>query len=216
VARGAAVEQGVTAFDLALRVSDNVIVHDRTLVDAAVSLGEGADALAGFGAERRVAAGEGLALVRVVLGVRDDAPAEIWLEPSSRSDLELPSFASDGTVVTARPVSGAVEQPVASMNAELDAVVAPRSLSMAVAPNPFNPATEIRFALPQAGRVELRILNARGALVTVLRNEVLPAGDHVVTWNGTDRSGSTVGSGTYYSMLVTEAGTVTEKLMLVK
>ncbi len=216
VARGAAVEQGVTAFDLALRVSDNVIVHDRTLVDAAVSLGEGADALAGFGAERRVAAGEGLALVRVVLGVRDDAPAEIWLEPSSRSNLELPSFASDGTVVTARPVSGAVEQPVASMNAELDAVVAPRSLSMAVAPNPFNPATEIRFALPQAGRVELRILNARGALVTVLRNEVLPAGDHVVTWNGTDRSGSTVGSGTYYSMLVTDTGTVTEKLMLVK
>lgn len=216
VARGAAVEQGVTAFDLALRVSDNVIVHDRTLVDAAVSLGEGADALVGFGTERRVAAGEGLTLLRVVLGVRDDAPAEIWLGPSSRSDRELPSFASDGAVVTARPVSGAVGEPVASMNAELDAVATPRSLSMGVAPNPFNPATEIRFALPRAGRVELRILNARGALVTVLRNEVLQAGEHAVTWNGTDRSGSTVGSGTYYSMLVTESGTVTEKLMLVK
>ena len=215
IARGEAVVEGVEAADVSVRVSDNVVVHEREAVDAVIDLGEEFDTLVGYASPR--ASRDGLVLVRLRLGVTDDQPARVWLEGTKRSPHEGPTLSTGGVVVAARPVSGAVTMPVASMNAEAgDVAIAPRSLSMAVAPNPFNPKTEIRFALPNAGPVELRILNARGALVTVLQDGALDAGEHRVAWDGTDQSGQRVSSGTYYSQLVTRDGSVTEKLVLVK
>ncbi len=64
-------------------------------------------------------------------------------------------------------------------------------------PNPFNPATTIRFALPEPASVRLRIWNARGELVRVLIDQSLPAGYHDVQWNGRDDRGGTLASGVY-------------------
>ncbi len=84
------------------------------------------------------------------------------------------------------------------------------------APNPFNPRTEVRFSLAQATDARLTIHDARGRLVSVLRDAALPAGEHAVAWDGTDRQGRRLGSGVYFARLVADGMASTQKLMLVK
>ncbi len=84
-------------------------------------------------------------------------------------------------------------------------------------PNPFNPKTEIHFALAEAGAVELAIFDVAGRQVTTLLEGRREAGNHSATWNGTDDAGHSVSSGIYFARLKTEAGTVdTSKLTLLK
>lgn len=84
-----------------------------------------------------------------------------------------------------------------------DAAPSPVRL-VAVAPNPFNPRTEIRFALDAAGPVRLTIHDLKGARVRVLRAGAMSAGDHAVGWDGRDDAGRALASGTYLVRL--EAG----------
>ncbi|NUO80995.1 T9SS type A sorting domain-containing protein, partial [candidate division KSB1 bacterium] len=72
-------------------------------------------------------------------------------------------------------------------------------------PNPFNPATTIRYGLPQAERVTLKVYNMLGEEVTaLLEDEVKAPGYHTAIWNGRNRNGEAVGSGVYVYKL--EAG----------
>ncbi|MFO7609473.1 MAG: S8 family serine peptidase [Candidatus Krumholzibacteriia bacterium] len=84
------------------------------------------------------------------------------------------------------------------------------------APNPFNPSTTIAFALPQAGRVQLRIYDQRGRLVRTLVDEAMTAGARSVVWNGLDDGGRQAHSGVY--LYVIEAGDfrATRKMTLLK
>ncbi len=70
-----------------------------------------------------------------------------------------------------------------------------------VAPNPFNPRTEIEFALTRPNLVQLNVYNIRGQLVRSLVGDRLEAGTHVATWDGTDDAGNRVASGTYFARL---------------
>ncbi len=72
------------------------------------------------------------------------------------------------------------------------------------APNPFNPATMVRFNLAAAGVVTLRIYDVRGRLVRTLVAGSFPAGEHAVTWDGRSDGGAPVASGVY--LLDMEAG----------
>jgi hypothetical protein len=84
-------------------------------------------------------------------------------------------------------------------------------------PNPFNPATEIRFALPTGGaRVELKVYDFAGRLVRTLVDEDLPAGEHTVSWRGADDRGRQVASGVYVCRLRAGETVATRKLNLVK
>ena len=76
-------------------------------------------------------------------------------------------------------------------------------------PNPFNPATELRFELDRPGGVELDIYDTRGFLVRSLVSGRFDAGPHGVTWDGSDRSGHQVASGVYQVRLVTRLGSET-------
>ena len=123
-------------------------------------------------------------------------------------------------MLRAAPVSGDVADPVASLNdkdfsLEGDTPLV-RKLAMAVAPNPFNPRTEIRFALPADGDVQLQVFDARGTLVATLIDGSLGAGEHTAVWNGTDRHGRHVASGVYFSSLRTDSGRVMQKMLLMK
>lgn len=83
-------------------------------------------------------------------------------------------------------------------------------------PNPFNPQTTITFALPRAMDVRLDVVSLTGARVRNLVQESLEAGSHEVFWNGADRQGHPVPAGVYFVRLVTEDGTRTGKMLLVK
>jgi len=83
-------------------------------------------------------------------------------------------------------------------------------------PNPFNPATEISFDLPEPQRVELVIYAVDGRHVTTLKNEELLAGRHTVTWTGRDDAGERVASGIYFCRLRAGAFSQTLKMTLIK
>jgi hypothetical protein len=71
-------------------------------------------------------------------------------------------------------------------------------------PNPFNPETTIRFQLAEARHVTLAVYDVLGRAVATLADEALEAGAYQVHWDGTDRQGRPVASGTYLYRL--EAG----------
>jgi flagellar hook assembly protein FlgD len=64
-------------------------------------------------------------------------------------------------------------------------------------PNPFNPSTTIRFALPIASHVTLRVFNMLGQEVVTLVDEVREAGYLQSVWNGKNLTGNAVASGMY-------------------
>ena len=83
-------------------------------------------------------------------------------------------------------------------------------------PNPFNPSTQIEFALDRPGRVELCVFDLAGRRIATLRRDDLEAGEHVVTWNGRSDAGTPVPAGQYRCVLKTAAGRVSRSMALVK
>ncbi len=68
-------------------------------------------------------------------------------------------------------------------------------------PNPFNPITHIRFALPHAAAVQLSVYNTAGQKIRTLVDKTLDAGHHKAVWDGRDRSGYNAASGVYFAVL---------------
>jgi hypothetical protein len=83
-------------------------------------------------------------------------------------------------------------------------------------PNPFNPSTTIRFALPAAARASVRIYDAGGRLVRTLVDGDLGAAVHTVVWQGDDDAGRRVGSGVYFYRVRAGANEQTGPLALIK
>lgn len=65
-------------------------------------------------------------------------------------------------------------------------------------PNPFNPKTTIRFALPAAARTTVTIFDLAGRHVKTLVDDELAAQSHEVTWTGDDARGQPVAAGVYF------------------
>lgn len=70
-----------------------------------------------------------------------------------------------------------------------------------VAPNPFNPATTIKFVVNRADLVQLNVYNIRGEKVRTLIQDRLPATEYSLVWDGTDDAGKSVASGSYFARL---------------
>ncbi len=75
-------------------------------------------------------------------------------------------------------------------------------------PNPFNPSTTIRFNIPAAQRVILKVYNLLGQEIATLVDDNLVAGRHIVQWQP-----ERLASGTYFYRL--EAGTFRESKKVV-
>lgn len=84
------------------------------------------------------------------------------------------------------------------------------------APNPFNPATAVRFSLASAGPVRVDLLSVDGRVVRTLVSQWQEAGPHAVTWNGCDDVGRVVASGTYLCRLTAAATVQTTRVTLLK
>lgn len=83
-------------------------------------------------------------------------------------------------------------------------------------PNPFNPETNIRYALPKDARVEISVFNTLGQRVKTLINHWQPAGYHSVIWNGTNEAGQPVSSGTYFYSIRAGNYSAVKRMLLLK
>lgn len=101
-------------------------------------------------------------------------------------------------------VAGALDVPAAA------------TALLGAAPNPFNPLTEVRFTIAQAGAVRLSVHDARGRLIKSLVDGDRDAGLQTAVWDGADMAGRRQGSGVYFLRL--EAGGVrqVDKVVMVK
>ena len=73
-------------------------------------------------------------------------------------------------------------------------------------PNPFNPETTIRFAMPATDTVRLAIFDLMGQEIRILVEGFQPAGQHSAIWDGRDDAGRAVSSGVYFYRLSNEKG----------
>ena len=78
-------------------------------------------------------------------------------------------------------------------------------------PNPFNPVTQIQYALPEDIHVELIVYDILGRQVAELINTDQQAGYHKAVWNGNNNA-----SGLYFVKMTAGSYIRTQKLMLVK
>ncbi len=78
-------------------------------------------------------------------------------------------------------------------------------------PNPFNPLTKIRFEVPRADFVTVKIFDVLGREITALVNEQLQPGTYEVEWNAGDNP-----SGVHYYTIRTTAFSQTKKMVLIK
>ncbi len=83
-------------------------------------------------------------------------------------------------------------------------------------PNPFNPSTTIRFDLPEAEPVLVRIYSVNGALVQTLVDGMMQAGSHQIRWNGRNAAGQTVTSGVYFFSVKAGQKQSIHKMILLK
>jgi hypothetical protein len=83
-------------------------------------------------------------------------------------------------------------------------------------PNPFNPTTIIRYALPQDSQVKIVVYNHLGQKIKTLVSGYQTAGIHRIRWDGTNTSGATVSSGSYYYVLSSDHFHETQKMLFVK
>jgi|WetSurMetagenome_2_1015567.scaffolds.fasta_scaffold02671_2 hypothetical protein len=152
-----------------------------------------------------------------------DAGSLLWYRVNKAAEAEtyyrrlIAKYPKDPLAISAMATLGespAIDQPSKPSVAE----TAPTEYSVEEPyPNPFNPSTQIIFALPETGNVSLIVYDVLGRQVATLASDPYVAGRHSVKWDG-----SSVASGVYYArLLVTnEIGSVlfgkVTKLLLTK
>lgn len=119
-------------------------------------------------------------------------------------------------VANAQYVSGMTLYRHYGVSNEDDVAALDHSIIYPNAPNPFNTATTIRFALSKEDDISLSIYNIKGQKVKSLQNGVAKAGINALTWNGSDESDKPCGSGIYYLRLTDSRQTITRKMLLLK
>ncbi len=83
-------------------------------------------------------------------------------------------------------------------------------------PNPFNPETIIRYALPENGMVTLMVFDLNGRTIKTLVHAEQTAGIYSVRWNGSDEQGKILASGVYFYCLKVKNKVLVKKLLLLK
>jgi hypothetical protein len=78
-------------------------------------------------------------------------------------------------------------------------------------PNPFNPSTTIRFSIPTAASVQLKVYNILGNEIATIVNRKMPAGKYNVEYDASNHP-----SGIYFYTLTTNDFSETKKMTLIK
>lgn len=78
-------------------------------------------------------------------------------------------------------------------------------------PNPFCPATDLKFNIREQSPVKINLYDDKVSLVAILYDGMLQPGKYEIQWNA-----SPLTSGVYYYELVTATTKDTKKIVLVK
>lgn len=78
-------------------------------------------------------------------------------------------------------------------------------------PNPFNPATKVRFDLPKSSEVKITVFDVTGKEAAVLVNETLQAGSYQTEWNA-----AAFPSGVYFYRIQAGDFSETKRMILVR
>jgi hypothetical protein len=133
-------------------------------------------------------------------------------------------FAENTTVQFENVLIGVTSQYTVSISGFLvSSTPAPESLSDAPGmtqstllqnfPNPFSPATVVRYSVPTDGPVSVVIYDVQGRRVRTLADGFKSAGSYEDEWDGRDDSGQQVTSGVYFYQL-NVGGTTQAKKMI--
>ncbi len=126
-----------------------------------------------------------------------------WEKPLNKEDLII----NNGLMST---VSGVYTQNVAVNEVPTMFKVWPPF------PNPFNPATTIRYEIPSECHVSFIVYDINGRRVAVLEEGIRPAGIYNAVWDGKDNNGILTASGVYLYRLEAGANINTGKILFLR
>lgn len=130
-----------------------------------------------------------------------------WLSSVSSADANLNAIPSSG---------GGFAILDANLNVETD-ILTPIKFSLHPAfPNPFNPTTNIRYDLPHASYVVLRVFDLAGREIRTLARGFDLSGSKSVVWDGRDNHGRNVSAGVYIYRLEASGLVESQKMVLLK
>ena len=87
---------------------------------------------------------------------------------------------------------------------------------MGAYPNPFNPATQIKYNLPEDSFVSIKIYDVMGRNIKTLLNEEKMGGYHTIRWDATNNFGEAVPAGIYFYTIDAGSFTNTKKMIFLK
>ncbi len=111
---------------------------------------------------------------------------------------------------------GALEADCGAVNAVDDPAVPVAFRVDQNFPNPFNPATTIRFALPAAARTSVVIYDVKGRAIKTLVDSELEAATHTFQWRGRDDQGRSASAGIYFYRVTSGDHQAVGRMALIK
>ncbi len=92
----------------------------------------------------------------------------------------------------------------------------PETITLTNYPNPFNPVTTISFSLTIRSNVKLDIYDILGNHIKTLLEGLVSPGQYDIEWNGDNKAGKSVVSGTYIAKLSFDNYSIMKKMTFVK
>lgn len=152
----------------------------------------------GWGSSSNPVASEGHSIYRSSITTDSDTYSD-W---ATSSGLGSPMTQADGTFFAKTIASNVGETLTESL---------PDKVSLGNYPNPFNPTTQIAYALPESQKVTITVYNMLGQQVVTLVNGFIKAGNHTVSFDASNLS-----SGVYLYSIRTPSTMITKKMLLMK
>jgi hypothetical protein len=216
--------EGIYGWQCQLEMSDNLVVDGWSYPDQCLNILNPPDFVVGVGTKEPLPVqDEAVLLLTMAMHVTDRQPAYVYINSGGQNAAPMCVAGSDLELrALARPNGAGATKPVASINgpdmqvAEDTPDAGPLRLALDNTPNPFNPVTEIGFALPLASFVRLEVYDVTGRLVATLIEDHYEAGRYSHTWDGRDAARQEVGSGVYFGRLATNQGSVISKMILIR
>lgn len=147
----------------------------------------------------------------LTLGAVDSLLDDLGVEVESEATIWHRAVASDGSGLQAGTGSSVTIERGVVTSSETEPEIA-RSVELEQNfPNPFNPATNITYSLPNQADVELKVYDMVGREVATLIDREQAAGSYTVNFDASQLS-----SGMYLYRLDTGSTNITRKMMLIK